>query len=575
MSDSSPVPLGRVCSDRAAVHAGWIGRRGVRDPAAQFVRSKGVAAKVSSTGLGLLPMRSPPILFAALLASTSLSAPPENVPASTTPSPGSISGVIAINDAARARHAAAAAPVIELARELLGIERLPAAWSGLAQQLALEPEQAFDELLGRRSVLVLGQRGAEGPLPWTLLSEVSADSARRLREKLNPAPRAMADGLPVLSLEHGAYELTMRPSSGEPQGSGWSTAVLSPTGNPALPMPASLSALAFPVRGLGDEPGKRSDLLAYSRDKDTGFWAIDANFVPQGLVGRVAASPALFGLTDHDPAFGRSAVPPLSPAPAEGVILDIEGVVTELPASPTAMFAKQAAGIFGKLGVKGPDDSLFGRRLSIRLETTTVDAVRRRTFLLAVEVSDVTKAAAECDRFMTELLHAAPGGENPDSKALLNLHGSDPFACRVATLKGAAGQPSTVAWMVVKSPAKTEKDTAPDSAGYWCMSFATGAPDVEAEFRALVGRLDGQRDAWPRPVLHLNVRPGLLFGPERSGDTRSSLVNAWRGVELARLELWRTASERIDGHVVLQMASPKATPAQPALATPTAPPASR
>ena len=512
-------------------------------------------------------MRSSPILLASLLTAGSLASGPPDVaqpPAAqaATPNPGSIAAVIAVRDAARTRSAPAAAPVLELAKELLGIERLPAAWSGLAQQLALEPEQAFDQLLGRRSVLVLGTP-VDGQTPWTLLSEIAPDAVKRLREKLNPAPRSITDGTPVFSLEHGAYELTMRASASEPADSGWTTAVLSPTGRPAIPMPASLSTWMFPVHGMGEEASKHADLLAYYRDKETGFWAVNASFEGSALAGRVAASPGLFGIADRDVPAGKPKTPDFSALPADDIVLDIEGVLPQLPSSPTELVAKQAASVFGALGIKGPDESIFGRRISIRLETSKKDGQHRRTFLLAAEVPDAAKAVAECDRFMTELLHVAPGGDANEPRAAIALDGKDPFACRVATLKGVAGQPSTVAWMVVKSP--TEDNT--PASGYWCMSFAAGPADAERDFRALVDHLEADRRAWPRPVLRVNLRPSQLLGADRPNDTRSPLVTAWRGVDIARLELWRTNADRIDGHISVQML-PTQPAAMPALADP-------
>lgn len=111
---------------------------------------------------------------------------------------------------------------------------LPAAWAELWKALDLPPQQAVDELLGRRVlVAVRWPAGAAGiaddqaprarPAPqpdWVVISLVSQGTERRIRERLRPAPRDVEFGQAILSLEDGRFLLTSRvleaaPGSGE------------------------------------------------------------------------------------------------------------------------------------------------------------------------------------------------------------------------------------------------------------------------------------------------------------------------------------------------------------------------
>lgn len=82
-------------------------------------------------------------------------------------------------------------------------------WRGLAKQLGYEEFDAFDRLLGHRVVLVA--RGIADPdtARWALVSRVSAETSRRIRERLEISPRVIGKGQQIFALEQGRYELTL------------------------------------------------------------------------------------------------------------------------------------------------------------------------------------------------------------------------------------------------------------------------------------------------------------------------------------------------------------------------------
>jgi hypothetical protein len=120
--------------------------------------------------------------------------------------------VIVINNGARQRRSGGGRAVERMLSDIDALPETSAAWAELARALDWPVEKAFDELLGRRVTLVM--RGLDDPsrTQWVVMSEVSAATERRLRERLRPAPRRHHSGLIALAIEHGRYELVLGPT---------------------------------------------------------------------------------------------------------------------------------------------------------------------------------------------------------------------------------------------------------------------------------------------------------------------------------------------------------------------------
>jgi len=89
------------------------------------------------------------------------------------------------------------------------------AWRALSAELGWTEEETFDRLLGRRVVLIA--KGIDDPdtATWVLMSQVSLETDRRLKEKLKAAPRGIAQGQQMLAIEGGRYELTSHRQGGK------------------------------------------------------------------------------------------------------------------------------------------------------------------------------------------------------------------------------------------------------------------------------------------------------------------------------------------------------------------------
>lgn len=141
--------------------------------------------------------------------------------------------------------------------------------STLATRLQLSVEQTIDALLGGQCMVVIepgvpaagaGAPGAAaaapGPPPapvWTFIADISAETAQRLRERLEAFPREIIAGQTVLSIENGAYALLLHKPADPPDARRAFRVLITPTGADSesrlrsmLPVAVGKSAEAAP-----------------------------------------------------------------------------------------------------------------------------------------------------------------------------------------------------------------------------------------------------------------------------------------------------------------------------------------
>ncbi len=88
-------------------------------------------------------------------------------------------------------------------------------WSELSDRLGLSPQEAVDALLGRRVVFVareLSLPAAFQPADesaWALMVWIPSDTEKRIRKRLQLAPRSKIAGQPVLAAEQGDFALVL------------------------------------------------------------------------------------------------------------------------------------------------------------------------------------------------------------------------------------------------------------------------------------------------------------------------------------------------------------------------------
>jgi hypothetical protein len=108
--------------------------------------------------------------------------------------------VVTVRDAARHRVTPAGRGLLAALDDSGSFAQTRRAWGVLATRLGWSDEQAFDEILGRRVMVVL-RTSASGEREWALLTQVSAPTERRLRQRLLAVPRGSVAGLTVLGVE--------------------------------------------------------------------------------------------------------------------------------------------------------------------------------------------------------------------------------------------------------------------------------------------------------------------------------------------------------------------------------------
>lgn len=102
-------------------------------------------------------------------------------------------------------------------------------WPLLANDLELTPQQAFDELLGRR-VIVASNATFEDKSQWVLITHVTTAIEQSLRNRLRPAARGLVQGFPILSVGGGKYELATSTITTDDNTEKLSIIILSPGG---------------------------------------------------------------------------------------------------------------------------------------------------------------------------------------------------------------------------------------------------------------------------------------------------------------------------------------------------------
>jgi hypothetical protein len=129
------------------------------------------------------------------------------VAASVSELPEDVDLVVVVEHCNELRGSPWGAAVAKLLTDSGQMGELTKKWDGLADQLGWDRSETFDRLLGQRVILVSNSAGEGHDRRWALMSDVDAETEKRLKERLQAAPRAIVEGHQILSLENGEYEL--------------------------------------------------------------------------------------------------------------------------------------------------------------------------------------------------------------------------------------------------------------------------------------------------------------------------------------------------------------------------------
>lgn len=447
--------------------------------------------------------------------------------------------VVVVVDRGAQQHASPQGGALERAwRELGDFAGTARAWDELASVLRLTPEEAFDELLGRRCTLILDLDG--GSRQWAVLTEVQPAFERRILERLRPAARQTVGNVPILALEHGRFELaTSRArlpgrarSPGQPA---LSTVLIAPAASselfdsllPLLQGAPAAEALGGDASFAAARTVGPGDAVVFCRTEPNEFIACSFRIAEEGWTGTVRASPGSVGVSNvartlWDPPDFDDLGPRAAVAMA-GYLPDVTGLALRL--------APPQLGPFHDAG-----ESRGVREACVVI----VDGSGQAQLTLARQSQDVVTLAPEGDREMANML-GARGGSAPVSETL----GAMPGAVRRVRLDS-----GSIAWAFL--PCGT------GNAGWWVMH---AAPDDAAG--AMVRRIGSMlcaADRSPARKAALSagtVRPSLLLtaleanGVEIAGPLTGLAVMRW--FERLSWEAWITPGDVVEGQLTVEM----------------------
>jgi len=116
--------------------------------------------------------------------------------------------VLVVEKAAELRSSRVGEAAVRFLVDAAGMGQTRASWTELASELGWSESEMFDRLLGERVVLVARGFGDPATARWALLSDVSTETDRRLKERLQASQRGIDNGHQILSIEKGKFELT-------------------------------------------------------------------------------------------------------------------------------------------------------------------------------------------------------------------------------------------------------------------------------------------------------------------------------------------------------------------------------
>lgn len=454
--------------------------------------------------------------------------------------------LVVIDNARGAKGTPMGAAIAGIADQILAQGRAERAWADFAQRLGWTTAQAFDEIFGTRVMLVM--RGLDQPEPqWALLGDVSAEAERRLRERLDVAPRNLVRGHAVMSVERGEYELTSERAGDR------AVLLFAPAVQPSL-LDDLLPLLGKDGGGrllMGREkPG--ADAAAPPRLLLT-FRAPDNPRNTVGLVG-VATAAEFRGriIVEGPQAQCAGVVPPPYAAEAAWRRLitdDTLCAVSLAQGAPGAPRADPSLPMWaeGRVIDFAPEHSgLIGRNVALVLRRGA-EAVF--SVAGAAELTDARAAAPLGDALMARMLQGL-GVEGQD------FGGVAPEADRVSSLGVAsigtmrAIQGATVRWSFLVAPGQPG---AAASRGGWWVAGSEGSAYVDLR-KSLTDPAPHDPDA---PISRGLIRPSAML--DAIGGFNLPLPRVAGAVApIETVEWWmrREADERMSGEMLVRVAAP-------------------
>ncbi len=448
------------------------------------------------------------------------------------------------------------------------LDRKAQAWSELALALGMDDKTAFDELLGRRAIAVFGASAKGGDETWALVSDALPVVIDQLEKKLDPAPRGVQDGQPVMLLERGRFQLMrVRACEKDPA---THRLVLTPFDEP---LPLAMAMEACPSKWAQS----KADVLGYWRIKEPVDSArkpaaksepdrtvvVEATQIDQGWTANFSASAPLFGLTGAEckerSAGGRPIV-----KHDPNVLFAFEGVIPSDLGTGNEAELSSAKLALSFMKIPMPEAGLWGPGVVMRVERRPT-GLRDVVVTIAVEVSDAVKSGVQGDALIGAVLGlSAPlAGANEQGAAQASMIKTevervkgDCEAMRLCTLEGQGSGGATLCWMtVVRRPYPVSGVPR----GWWVVQFRPGAAAhdrTEAELRELGRQLINQ----PRTskLLGIVMRPADIIAmvePRHEAGAQTDIPwgQAFAALEQIEATAWAGASGRVEGEASVRI----------------------
>lgn len=330
--------------------------------------------------------------------------------------------VVAIDDLQSAWDSPAVGTAISSLQSFTDLSGTLDAWSVLAKQLGMQPDEAARRLLGSRFLLVSEPEGDGSS--WAIATVVDAETAGLLRRRLAAVPRALRDGLPVLAIEGNAFELVVqdvtkrRVASAMASGAdaGDALVVLGPSSRARLFDALLRSALGAGVRG-GTMDGERAGRIARALPDGTDVVVLRAdsdNELAWFVLGaEIEGHTIRSNFLRLNPELAKSTVTAIKPwklgvfdRASRNALVAIAEV--DALAAPVMPAMREAFGeeLIGRLRL--PEQGTFaGRTMLLGFESVNgpLDVVT------VMETPGTTAASIQTDRSVASSLSALFGGE--------------------------------------------------------------------------------------------------------------------------------------------------------------------
>lgn len=543
--------------------------------------------------------------------------PPSQADSLVESLPPGCDAVAVITGASRQRRSPAGRGLQAMIDESAAFAETTAAWRQLAQAMGWPTDRAFDELLGRRVAVVL--RGLDSARPdWAVLTVVSIEAERRMRDTLRAAPRGSIGGMPVLAVEDGKYELVIGRLPGsavDPSLLGADAAgsmvLLVPSGDGSLmaalaPMLLSRTGLAGPAPRW-TPGGRECDLALVLRQpahtpaagpwSGSRFLCLTAMQTGSGWDAKLVCSPGLiwdrasgpagprpwadgaFNTLQRDALVAIMGIPGASPLRIAGLVPGLEGLLPALP-FPVGHPSGQLTGIFVRPTDPTPRTSP-PQRAEPRLASGDTPPARASTtsagllsVTVAVQVADGHAVAAEGDSAVARFIGILQSGQD-DSGAeppavyregiipeqtvrSLTLDGSFPIHETFGRiLEQSFGQEPVLTWGASPpGPAIARSGSRAEPApGWWVASLLPSSA---------AGKDPVSRDARAlstdsgviRPRLSIGViRPAAIDRSARSAEPGLlGSLGALRWIDSLGWDAWLRADGAVEGTLTIRMA---------------------